>query len=324
MQQDASRRFGLTAAETLDAAQRLYETHKATTYPRTDSQYLPVDQLAEAPAVLAAIRQSDPSLEVAALVANANPVLKSRAWNDAKISAHHAIVPTTSKTRVSEMSEIDHKVYDLIRRRYLAQFYPPHEYDQTRVEARFGAERFLATGRVSVVAGWKAVFDEASETQDEAEEHIPLPAVAVGDVLDCLSAEIQAKQTQPPAHHTEGTLIQAMKSVARMVTDPRLKQILRDTAGIGTEATRASIIETLVQRAYVVRQGRKKLLVSTPKGRMLIDALPAPFMEQQTAWVRQIVDLARRGGTGRLQAPPPSNETMGSGSGRLHRRPDVE
>jgi DNA topoisomerase-3 len=253
---------------------------------------------------------------------NANTRLQSRVWNDAKIAAHHAIIPTSSKVNVQEMSEIDRKIYDLIRRRYLAQFYPPHEYEQTQIEARFGAERFTAIGRVPVVTGWRAVFVEASDPDEENREASSLPAIAVGDVLDCLSAEVQAKQTQPPAHYTEGTLIQAMKSVAKLVTDARLKQILRDTAGIGTEATRASIIETLVQREYVVRQGRKKGLVSTTKGRMLIDVLPAPvkdpamtalweqaleeiaagraplapFMNQQIAWLRQIVDLARHAG----------------------------
>jgi DNA topoisomerase-3 len=320
LQQDCSRRFGLTATQTLEAAQRLYETWKATTYPRTDCQYLPADQFADAAAVLAAMRQSDPSADIQALIRNANPALRSRAWNDAKITAHHAIVPTASKARVSEMTESDRQVYDLIRRRYLAQFYPIHEYDETRIEARFGAERFAATGRRLVVTGWKAVFVESAETGSDAEIEPALPALVLGDALVCLTAEVQAKKTQAPAHYTEGTLIQAMKSVAKLVTDPRLKQILHDTSGIGTEATRASIIETLVQRQYVERQGRKKLLVSTPKGRILIDTLPdavkdpamtalweqaleeiaagkaplEPFMERQIAWLRQIVGGALR------------------------------
>jgi DNA topoisomerase-3 len=320
LQQDCSRRFGLTATQTLESAQRLYETWKATTYPRTDCQYLPADQFADAAAVLAAMRQSDSSADIQALIRNANPALRSRAWNDAKITAHHAIVPTASKARVSEMSESDRQVYDLIRRRYLAQFYPIHEYDQTRIEARFGTERFAATGRRLVVTGWKAVFAESAETDTDAENETALPTLAVGDALVCLAAEVQAKKTQAPAHYTEGTLIQAMKSVAKLVTDPRLKQILRDSSGIGTEATRASIIETLVQRQYVERQGRKKLLVSTPRGRMMIDTLPdavkdpamtalweqaleeiaagkaplEPFMERQIAWLRQIVASALR------------------------------
>lgn len=257
---------------------------------------------------------------MAAVIANADLKLRSRAWNDSKITAHHAIIPTSAPVRVADMGEDDRRVYDLVVRRYLAQFYPNYDYDQTRIEARFGQEVFVAMGITLVATGWKAVLVEAAEGEEDSEGATPLPRLSQGDTLSCLSAKVDAKQTKPPPRYTEGTLLQAMKSVGARVDDPALKKILRDTAGIGTEATRASIIETLVQRAYIERQGKKKSLVSTAKGRQLIDALPAPvkdpattalweqaleeiaagrapmgpFLERQASWVRQIVERARQ------------------------------
>jgi len=320
LQQDCSRRFGMTAQATLDTAQRLYETYKATTYPRTDCQYLPTEQFGAAGDILAAVRRSHWDRGMAALIANADMRLRSRAWNDSKITAHHAIIPTSAPVRVADMGEDDRRLYDLVVRRYLAQFYPNYDYDQTHIEARFGHEVFATTGLTPVTTGWKAVYVEALEGEDEPEGAAPLPRLIQGDALVCLSARVDAKQTKPPARYIEGTLLQAMKSVGARVDDPALKKILRETSGIGTEATRASIIETLVQRAYIERQGKKKALVTTAKGRQLIDTLPAPvkdpattalweqaleeiaagrapmgpFLERQASWVRQIVDRARQ------------------------------
>jgi DNA topoisomerase-3 len=320
LQQDCSRLFGMTATETLEAAQRLYETHKAATYPRTDCQYLPLAQFADTAAVLKAVQSRD--LQFAALIGKADLRRQSRAWNDAKITAHHAIIPTAAAIS-SDMSPEDRKVFELIARRYLAQFFPDHEYDQCRIEARIGAERFSVTGRTPVVAGWKVVFVEPAEQETAAPDEAPLPALNHGDAVQCLSAEVEAKQTKPPLPYSEGTLIQAMKSVGQLVQDERLKKTLRETSGIGTEATRAAIIETLVLRQYIERKGKKKNLVSTAKGRLLIDAVPgpikdpgmtalweqaleeiaagkaplAPFMERQTQWVRQLVEMAKRQGS---------------------------
>ncbi|MDE0852883.1 MAG: DNA topoisomerase [Nevskia sp.] len=322
LQQDCSRRFGMTAQATLDTAQRLYETYKATTYPRTDCGYLPTEQFSAAADVLAAVRRCHWDRGVAALVANADLKLRSRAWNDAKITAHHAIIPTAAPVRVGDMGEDDRRVYNLVVRRYLAQFYPNYDYDQTRMEARFGQEVFVATGTTLVATGWKAVFVEAAEGDEDGNGATPLPRLSQGDALTCLSAVVDAKQTKPPPRYTEGTLLQAMKSVGAKIDDPALRKILKETSGIGTEATRASIIETLVQRAYIERQGKKKSLISTAKARQLIDVLPAPvkdpattalweqaleeiaegrapmgpFLERQASWVRQIVDRARQQG----------------------------
>lgn len=293
LQQECSRRFGLGAQETLDCAQRLYEQWKATTYPRTDCPYLPESQFADAPAVLAAVSASDAEA-MAELVRKADPKRRSRAWDDRKITAHHAIIPTTARTAVKEMSETDRRVYDLIRRRYVAQFYPAHEFDRTRIELHVEGELLHCSGRVPVVVGWKAVTGEAP-SEEAGDDNAALPPLKQGDSVLCNQAEAERKLTQPPARYTEGTLIQAMKSIGRVVQDARLRQVLKETSGIGTEATRASIIETLLARDYLIRQGKKKQLVSTPKGRSLIAAVPGVVKDAATTalWEQALDDIAQ-------------------------------
>lgn len=293
LQQECSRRFGMGAQETLDSAQRLYEQWKVTTYPRTDCTHLPESQFADAAAVLAAVSASDAEA-MAEPVRKADPQRRSRAWDDRKITAHHAIIPTAARAAVKEMSETDRRVYDLIRRRYVAQFYAAHEFDRTRIELHIDGELMHCIGRVPMVTGWKAVIGEASS--DEAvEDGGALPPLKLGDPVLCNKAEVESKLTQPPSRYTEGTLIQAMKSIGRLVKDVRLRQVLKDTAGIGTEATRASIIETLLARGYVVRQGKKKLLVSTPKGRSLVAAVPDSLKDAATTalWEQALDDIAQ-------------------------------
>lgn len=326
LQQDASRLFGLDSDKTLEIAQALYETYKATTYPRTDCQYLPESQFGEAPVILQAMMSCDNSIAVVARASRLT--LKSRAWNDSKITAHHGIIPTAARVNISEMNEMERKIYDLIRRRYIAQFYPAYEYDQARIEAQFGAALLVATGRSPAAVGWRGVFNLPDE-EDEA-ARVVLPQLTRGDALQCLQVDVEAKKTQAPARYTDGTLIQAMESVGRHVADERLRKILKETAGIGTEATRAAIIKTLVGRGYIEKMGKKKHLISTPKARLLIDALPDPvkdpattalweqaleeiaqgrgsldvFLERQAAWVGQLVTGARADGAMRLQASP--------------------
>jgi DNA topoisomerase III len=321
LQQEASRRWGMGAQATLQAAQSLYETHKATTYPRTDCPYLPQSMRADVPQVLDALAQSDPDLMP--WVQRADAGAQSRAWNDAKITAHHAIIPTSAPCQIARMSESERRVYDLVRRRYLAQFYPPHEFDKTEVQLRAGeGDQLRATGKRIVVPGWRELFGADDEDADAQ----ALPALAEGDRCQVVGAEVEAKKTTPPAHYTDGTLIAAMKNVSRLVEDPRLRKRLKETAGIGTEATRAGIIETLLERGFVRK--RKKHVVATDTGRALVDALPAPvtdpgttalweqaleeiaegrhdpaeFLKQQADWVRVLVTRAQ-GGAGLALRP---------------------
>ena len=295
LQQECSHRFGMGAQETLDSAQRLYEQWKATTYPRTDCTYLPESQFAESAAMLAAVAVSDPAMQQ--LVGMADATRRSRAWDDRKITAHHAIIPTAARVQVQEMSETDRRVYDLIRRRYVAQFYAAHEFDRTRIELLIEGERLHATGRVPVVVGWRAVI--GGRHDDEDNDQVQLPRLKQSDPVRCARAEVERKQTQSPARYTEGTLIQAMKSVGRQVQDVKLRQVLKETSGIGTEATRASIIETLLARAYIERRGKNKHLISTPKGRSLIAAVPEAVKDAATTavWEQALDDIANGRGT---------------------------
>ncbi|CAK0749685.1 DNA topoisomerase 3 [Gammaproteobacteria bacterium] len=338
LQQVASRRWGMGAQQVLDTAQALYETHKAITYPRTDCPYLPNSQHAEAPGVLAAVAASDPGLAV--LVQGANPALRSRAWDDAKITAHHAIIPTAAKVDVGRMKTAESQVYDLIRRRYLAQFYPAYEYDRTEVEVDVEQALFRTTGRVMRVLGWRLVLGGESPAEGEDEEPA-LPAMTLGEPAKVLETSLEDKQTRPPPRYTEGTLIAAMKNVGRTVADPKLKKVLKETAGIGTEATRASIIETLLKRAFVVREGRRQLQ-STPAGRALVDALPEavkdpattalweqgldeiargettlePFLARQARWIGEVVAMVKAG-----QMPAGLAALAGQGGTAIPARP---
>ncbi|MFZ5593695.1 MAG: DNA topoisomerase 3 [Pseudomonadota bacterium] len=294
LQQEASRRWGMGVQQLLDIAQALYETHKAATYPRTDCAYLPESQFADAAAVIRALKKTDGSL--AALADGADTQRKSRAWSDARITAHHAIIPTAAPVDMGGMSETERRVYDLIRRRYLAQFYPDHEYDQTTITAQAAGETFRATGRMPRVAGWKAVISESAVASEDGAEDAAnqvLPPVTQGDAAKVVEAEVVNRHTKPPARYTEGTLIAAMKSVGRLVQDAQLKAVLKDTSGIGTEATRASIIETLLKRGFIVREGRKHL-VSTSPGRALIDAVPNNVKDPATTarWEQALDEIA--------------------------------
>lgn len=295
LQQEASRRWGMGAQQVLDSAQALYETHKATSYPRTDCAYLPESQFADAGAVIRALKQTDGAL--AALADGADTRRKSRAWNDARITAHHAIIPTAAPVDMGRLPDTERRIYDLIRRRYLAQFYPDHEVDQTTITVQAAGETFRAAGRMPRVTGWKAVISEAAAApEDGAEEaaNQALPQVVQGDAARVVAAEVVNRRTTPPARYTEGTLIAAMKSVGRLVQDARLKAVLKETSGIGTEATRAAIIETLLKRGFIVREGRKHL-VSTSPGRTLIDAVPDDVKDPATTarWEQALDEIAQ-------------------------------
>ena len=287
LQQEASRRWGYGAQDVLNAAQALYEKHKATSYPRTDCGYLPESQLSEASQVVAAVMQSDSALQP--LQGHLDMSRKSRVWNDAKITAHHGIIPTLQPCKIDAMSEMERNLYDAIRRRYLAQFLPDHEYDHTTVTVTVADEKFGATGRKIVVPGWKA-FVASGNDQGKKDEQT-LPPLTKGEPCRVVGAEVQDKQTTPPKPFTEGTLIAAMTNAARFAPDPKIKQLLRENEGIGTEATRAGIIETLLKRGYLDR--KKRAIVSTVTARTLIDALPPMITDVGTTalWEQSLGDV---------------------------------
>lgn len=298
LQQEASRRWAMSAKKTLEVAQALYERHKVVTYPRTDCRFLPNNQFQDAPKILQALAAADPDL--ALLIQGADTSIRSKAWNDKKITAHHGIIPTAAKASVGTMSRDEFNLYDLIRRHYLVQFYRPFDYDRTVIDVLVASERFRASGRVVKVQGWKEVLGGKPHKKDEkgtGEEH-DLPRVEKGEPAQVIQAMLEEKRTKPPSRYTEGTLIQAMKGVGKWVDDPRLRKILRETSGIGTEATRAAIIETLLKRHLLVKEG-KNTLISQPVGRVLVDALPHSVTDPATTavWEQTLDDIAHAGGS---------------------------
>ncbi|MBI6619227.1 DNA topoisomerase III [Pseudomonas corrugata] len=294
LQEVCSKKLGLGAQETLDIAQSLYETYKLITYPRSDCGFLPLSQHSEAPAILAALAQADPGL--APLRDHLQPQRKSRAWNDAKVSAHHGIIPTAAAKSFDKLVGKQRAVYTLIRARYLAQFLPHHEYDRTQADFDCAGQDLRAVGKQIVEPGWKRALPEALAPARGREAPTPqtLPPLAEG--RDCNVDAVTPKDlwTQPPKPFTEGDLIKAMKNVAKLVEDPLLKQKLKDTTGIGTEATRASIIQGLLDRGYLLKNG--KALSATPAAFSLIDAVPRAIADPGTTAIwEQALDMVQSG-----------------------------
>lgn len=295
LQTACSSRLGLDVQETLDIAQALYETHKATTYPRTDTGYLPQSMFAEAPAVMKALVQTDPG--IAPLVKRLDLSRRSRAWVDAKITAHHGIIPTLEPARLSAMNEKERAVYALIRSHYLAQFLPHHEFDRTCALFNCGGETLRATGKRVAVQGWHLAMGETDAGNDgdtASGDAQKLPPLAQGDNCRIEEAALKALETSPPRPYTQGELVADMKGIAKRVTDPQLKQKLKETTGIGTEATRAGIISGLLARGFLSKRG--KSIGSTDAARALIDALPAQLTDPCTTAVwEQALDLIANG-----------------------------
>ena len=266
LQIEAAKRYGLSAQSVLECCQRLYETHKLITYPRSDSRYLPDEHYAGRHAVLKAIAVHQPDLTPPA---DFNTEQKNRCWDDKKVDAHHAIIPTARTGKVA-LSDNEARIYALIARQYLMQFCPDAQFRKCVIDLEIGGGRFVAKARFLAEAGWRALL--GNKERDEENDGTPLPVVAKGDTLLCERGELLEKQTQPPRPFTDATLLSAMTGIARFVQDKELKKVLRATDGLGTEATRAGIIELLFRRTFLVKKGR--YIHSTEAGRALIHSLP--------------------------------------------------
>jgi DNA topoisomerase-3 len=303
LQVDAGRRLSMSAQAVLDACQSLYETRRLVTYPRSDCAYLPEGHRAQVPDVLGAIAAHAPAL--GELVRKADPTLRSKAWNDKKITAHHAIVPTPTVQRdVASLTGNERAVYELVCRRYLAQFFPAHEYVQTKIELDVAGERLTVSGRRTTTPGWKTLYGDAgsetapadaeAEKDPERETAAALPRLATGARVTVESAQILDKRTSPPKAFTDASLIAAMCGVAKFVRSPAVKKILTEADGIGTPATRASIIETLFERGYVERV--RRTVVSTETGRALVKSLPdvATSPDMTAVWEAAMRAIAER------------------------------
>lgn len=283
----AGKRYGYNPQHVLDTAQKLYEK-KLTSYPRSDCDYLPESQRDDAAAILANLAALEQD-ELAEWSAKADRSITSRAWNDKKITAHHAIIPTVERCSFAKLSEMEKHIYFLIAQAYVAQFYPIHTYSQTKVEVIHEQETFTAGGRVVRELGWKELYAAEPDDKKDEEEGI-LPAMTEGDAVTCLKITADKKTTRPPLRFTAATLLAAMKEIHKYVKNPDLKKQLKDVSGIGTEATRATMIKELVQRGFIREEGRKKYLVPTEPAYLLIDALPdtLTYPDSTAHWESQL------------------------------------
>lgn len=288
LQIDAAKRFGMSAQDVLDTCQSLYEKHKLITYPRSDCRYLPNEHFADRAKVLAAIQVH--SHDYQTLPSAVNFEQKNRCWNDKKVEAHHAIIPT-AKNRPTSLTVWEQNIYNLIARQYLMQFCPDAEYRKSKITLTIAGGLFIAQARNLQIAGWKSLLGK--EDNDEQLDP-PLPVVKKGDVLYCEKGEIVSKKTQPPKPFTDATLLSAMTGIARFVQDKELKKILRETDGLGTEATRAGIIELLFKRGFLTKKGRN--IHSTEAGRILIQALPdlATQPDMTAHWESQLNGISKK------------------------------
>ena len=277
LQIDGGRRLGIGPKRMLDICQTLYETHRLITYPRSDCSYLPEGHLAQVAEVVRAVVSVEPDLTE--LAAAADLALRSRAWNDQKVTAHHALIPTPRSARDVCLQDDERAVYGLIARRYLAQFFGAHEFDHLEAHIAVSDELFIAKGRQLVSPGWLRVFPAAATADDNprdgesaVDEAGAIPPLEKGQSLRVARAQTLHKKTSPPRRFTAASLIEAMTGIARFVTNPQIKQLLRDTDGIGTPATQAAIIQRLFDRGFIAE--KKRQVTSTTTGRALVQALP--------------------------------------------------
>lgn len=329
LQRTANKRFGFSAARTLELAQALYEKHKALTYPRTDSRHLPKDTHAELGSVFDALSAITDYAGFVAMIPRPAPMPR-RMFDDAQVTDHHAIIPTAKKVSLEGLGPDERKIYDLVARRFIAGFFADAEFEDTTVVVRVGGpgavgtssavaaperkksdensartkqdepaillelpsppDRFVTRGRVRINAGWQDVagIDDERATrsvaprasngspegdtngEDEEEPQQFLPKLTQGEALSG-RFEPKKKQTRPPPRYSEATLLSAMESAGKSLDDEALRAAMRER-GLGTPATRASIIETLIDRGYVRRDRRN--IVSTPLGAALVHSLP--------------------------------------------------
>ena len=307
LQIDAAKRYGLSAQQVLDSCQQLYERHKLITYPRSDCRYLPPEQRKQSAKVCAAIAANDNSL--ADSVTQADMMLVSKAWNEAKVQAHHAIIPTEKQLPLIKLNLTEQRLYRLIARQYLAQFYPAYRYRDESVQLNIAGGVFIAKARTEQDAGWKQLFRHLTQStttadnvpaaaeavdDDAAAQNRHLPALVVGQQLTCIAATVLEKQTRPPAAFTDASLLAAMTGISRFVKDDKIRSILRETDGLGTEATRAGIIELLFKRGYLVRQGKQ--IHATATGKALVAALPeqAVLPDMTARWEAALNAICQR------------------------------
>ena len=287
----AAKAFTMSAKKVLDVCQQLYEKHKLITYPRSDCQYLPKEHLNDVKAVTNAIAAV--CAKSAVMLEKANLGLKSRVWNDKKVSAHHAIIPTAKNKATGALTNDERKIYELVARQYIAQFYPAFEYVDKQIDTLVAGGLFISRQKDVVHDGWKSIFPVSKK--DNVENDISLkqlPKVSKDELVSCLRGELMEKNTSAPKHFTDATLLGALTGISRYVTNPDIKKVLKDSDGLGTEATRAGIIELLFKRQYLLRTGKD--IRASEVGIKLITALPAQISkpDMTALWESQLESIS--------------------------------
>jgi DNA topoisomerase-3 len=296
LQIDGAKAFGLIANQVLDFCQSLYEKHQLITYPRSDSRYLPAEHFAQAAGVIDSIEHNVDSLIEGCKSADVR--LKSKAWNDAKVDAHHAIIPTLKKSSSSLLSKSELQIYTQISRQYLMQFHAAYEFSDTQLSVNIKGGIFTANAQTALNKGWKILIrtsKKSMQSNEHSDSQKQLPkALKKGDKVFCQQGLVISKNTQPPAPYNDATLLAAMTGISRHVKDQNIKKVLKETDGVGTEATRAGIIDLLFYRKFLQRTGKQ--ITSTITGKSLIQSLPesASLPDMTAAWEAQLNAICQK------------------------------
>ena len=291
LQRDANRKYGYSAKKTLSIMQKLYESHKLVTYPRTDSRYITDDIVPTLIERLKSIAVGPYMKSTQAIIKNKFTVTK-RLVDNSKVTDHHAIIPTEQYVDLSSLNADERHIYDLIVKRFLAVLSPAFEYEQTTIKFEVAGEMLTARGRIISSQGWKSIYDgevtdDSNEDSDD-DKHQSLPQVIKGQKEPILSVKLLNGKTTPPPRFTEATLLSAMEHPGKYMDDKILKEVIEGTSGLGTPATRADIIEKLFDSFYVDRRGKE--IVPTSKGIQLIDLVPSDLKspELTAKWEQQL------------------------------------
>ena len=296
LQRDANKLFGYSAKETLNIMQKLYESHKVLTYPRTDSRYLSSDIVSTLPERLKACSVGE--YRTLANKVLTKPIKANKLFvDDSKVSDHHAIIPTEEYVNFANFNDKERKIYDLVVKRFLAVLFPVHEYEQLTVQAEIGKEKFIARGKTVISAGWKEVYSnrfDDEETSEDVKEQL-LPRLEKGQVLNVTLLAQTSGQTKPPARFTEATILTAMENPAKYMNtqNKALADTLKSTGGLGTVATRADIIDKLFNSFLIEKRGKD--IHITSKGRQLLDLVPNELKSPETTaqWEQKLEQIAK-------------------------------
>lgn len=301
LQAECAKLFGFSPDKTLEITQILREKHKAITYNRSDCQYLPETMFEQAPNILNIIKENlNSNDEIQALIASSDLTIKSKAFNDANISAHYGIIPTQNKIS-SQLTQDELVVYNLIAKRFIIQFFHPREYQTTTINLEVNQRIFTATQNKTTKSGFRSLWQniDSEEEQENNENDInDLSILKNGDIAKCSLIQIEKKQTKPRPYYTMTTLLKDLNSVAKYVSDERIKKLLiekdkdkkGESGGIGTPATRSNHIKTLIEREYIeVSKDKKQIIKSTKKGRDLIKLSPKSLItpDMTALWFEQ-------------------------------------